>query len=1488
MRPRNKWSKILKRVLITCLAINVCTGNSLTVLAQSNVMIPIVGQLVTDSNTDQEPIVEKEDKPEPATPGNADKEDKLEPATPGDADREDELEEPIFPEEELPFEDWEEFFLEDLEWDLESAVDGRTVHTIETMLWNYGYPSFANPYYSKKVTARCGDTIRFIVHEYKNDKNTDDTPMGDSRLTIKSRYIYNGRSGGNWVTLCNVSGRAPGSSSVVVRDSSAGTWYASYSYSKDANDGYEEGIKRCGIIRIEVSGHNYDYQVTTVTEPTCTAAGKRQKSCVCGLSEEEVIPALGHQTPADYNTSANNGTYFKDCSRCGTRLETKQNPYTIKFHGNSGTGSVSDMKMTYGTAAQLPSSGFSRIGYILKGFNSQADGKGTSYPLGQTVKNLTPLYNGMVTLYAMWEAVPYTAVFNPNSGTGGGKVTKGYEQKLGTLPSAKKTGHQFLGWYTQKNGGIQVTEHSLMPLNGATYYAHWKVNQYRISWDTHGGSKVELWNRDYGTKLGKLPKTDRPGYTFEGWYTSDEADGKLISEETMVPLDGATYHAHWDAIAYPIRWDSCGGNRIEAWSRDYETELGKLPEPKRIGYTFAGWYTSKTDGKQISEKTTVPLNGATYYANWKAISYPIVWNSHGGSEVEAWERDYETKLGKLPETNRPGYTFEGWYTSEEADGKQISEETMVPLDGAMYHARWNAISYPIVWDSHGGSGVEAWERDYETKLGKLPKTDRPGYTFEGWYTSEEADGKQISEETTVPLDGATYHARWKAVSYPIRWNSCGGSEVEAWNRDYETELGKLPEPERIGYTFIGWYTSKADGKQISEKTTVPLNGATYYARWKAVSYPIVWDSHGGSEVEAWKRDYETKLGKLPKTDRPGYTFEGWYTSEEADGEQISEETTVPLDGATYHARWKAISYPIVWDSHGGSEVEAWERDYETKLGKLPETDRPGYTFEGWYTSEEADGKQISEETTVPLDGATYHAHWKAVSYPIKWNSCGGSEVETWERDYETKLGKLPETDRPGYTFEGWYTSEEADGKQISEETTVPLDGATYYAHWKAISYPIVWNSHKGSEVEAWERDYETKLGKLPETDRPGYTFEGWYTSEEADGKQISGETTVPLDGATYHARWKVISYPIVWDSHGGSEVETWERDYETKLGKLPETDRPGYTFEGWYTLEEADGELVSEETIVPLDGVTYHAHWKAVSYPISWDSCGGSGVETWERDYETELGKLPESERTGYILEGWKTATSSDAAFISEKTTVPLDGAIYYASWKAKEYPIFWDSMGGILNVKWTRPYETELGELPVPMRYGYKFGGWYADQEFHIPVTEQDRVPLNGATFYAKWIKKSTESEGSFTNKVKPVPGGEALISLVPAFTKTPVLDLGRKEGEKGISSSSEHLRKMNNDMGEKDGTETPDKSSQETGLTEERKEKENASGKIATQEKVKESGMENSFFDWLQNLVTRVISILISIAVVLWIWLFFWRWRKEEEESEEKRENQ
>lgn len=67
----------------------------------------------------------------------------------------------------------------------------------------------------------------------------------------------------------------------------------------------------------------------------------------------------------------------------------------------------------------------------------------------------------------------YTIYFNGNGGAASvASMTTGANGKLTSLPEATRTNYTFSGWYTEINGGTQITENTVFDKD-ATVYAHW-------------------------------------------------------------------------------------------------------------------------------------------------------------------------------------------------------------------------------------------------------------------------------------------------------------------------------------------------------------------------------------------------------------------------------------------------------------------------------------------------------------------------------------------------------------------------------------------------------------------------------------------------------------------------------------------------------------------------------------------------------------------------------------------------------------------------------------------------------------------------------------------------------------------------------------------------------------------------------------------------------------------------------------------------------
>lgn len=280
------------------------------------------------------------------------------------------------------------------------------------------------------------------------------------------------------------------------------------------------------------------------------------------------------------------------------------NIYTISYDANGGSGSMSNTTNTYDTAKNLTANSFNRNNYGFSGWNTAADGSGTSFSNGQNVINLTAINNATVVLYAQWSPLQYYISYNGNGATGGSMVASTHSfdtPKALTLNGFTKTGYTFAGWATSSDGAVVYSNSqsvvNLTAVSGETItlYAKWTPISYNIQYNANGGT---------GTTVGSTHIYDSPsaltingfirtGYTFAGWSTS--ADGSVVfsnshSVANLTAVDGTTVtlYANWTANSYIIIFDANGGVggmvRTVAFG-----EMPIAPVVTRTNYLFTGW-----------------------------------------------------------------------------------------------------------------------------------------------------------------------------------------------------------------------------------------------------------------------------------------------------------------------------------------------------------------------------------------------------------------------------------------------------------------------------------------------------------------------------------------------------------------------------------------------------------------------------------------------------------------------------------------------------------------------------------------------------------------------------------------------------------------------------------------------------------------------------------------------------------------------------------
>ena len=239
--------------------------------------------------------------------------------------------------------------------------------------------------------------------------------------------------------------------------------------------------------------------------------------------------------------------------------------YTVTYNGNNNTsGSVPVDNGNYLPGAYVTVPGNTgnlvRSGYLFNGWNTAANGSGTTYNSGQQFS----MGASNITLYALWTSVSiYTVTYNSNGSSSGTVPIDGNTYSngqtvtvLGNTGNLVKTGYIFGGWNTAANGSgtayINGQTFS-MGLANVTLYAIWDSYTYTVSFNSQGGTLENSINvTSPSTATGALPAAPvLAGCTFTGWYTSQYGGGTVFTASSLVTAN-ITVYAAWQIDLAPI------------------------------------------------------------------------------------------------------------------------------------------------------------------------------------------------------------------------------------------------------------------------------------------------------------------------------------------------------------------------------------------------------------------------------------------------------------------------------------------------------------------------------------------------------------------------------------------------------------------------------------------------------------------------------------------------------------------------------------------------------------------------------------------------------------------------------------------------------------------------------------------------------------------------------------------------------------------------
>ncbi|MBR6550262.1 MAG: InlB B-repeat-containing protein [Paludibacteraceae bacterium] len=977
--------------------------------------------------------------------------------------------------------------------------------------------------------------------------------------------------------------------------------------------------------------------------------------------------------------------------------------------------------------------------------------------------------------------------FKANGGTGS-DYTQTVKYNTSTALTANKftrTGYSFNGWKTAANSGTSYANQASVKFTAnTTLYAQWTANQYTITYKDQGGSNFSgshasgyPTKHTYGTAT-TLSTATKTGYTFDGWFTTQDCTGSAITSLGATAYTAAiTLYAKWTANKYTVTLDNqsattAGTASVQA---TYGSAMPSATMPQKTGYTFGGYYTAINGGgtkyynaNGSSAKNWDKTAAAILYAQWTAKDITINWDANGGSVTPTSSTyTYDGDAITLPTPSYAGHRFLGWFTAADG-GTQITDvgTTNKPYTTVTYYAHWEvSIVEHTVTFAVGTESTEYGTLTAATNSGNITSgsnviegtsvtfTAKPntGYVVEGWYTNATCtEGKHDAGSatyTTTVNDALNVYVKFVEKKWSVAFAASTGGTVTTPSSTPQT-VGEvtgisIAATPATGYTFKQWTITSGAGSFTSEATTnsntfKPTNNSTVTASFNETmstlttsnkydvgnpEYAIPTKSVNSIGVATTATVTATAAGN-------GYTFTGWTLTN-------CTRTDGGADDAT------SITVRSNGDGKAATVVANYAEDLTTSWvlkGSFVDDFATAYKFV------KKSGESTGKVAYVSLDLADSKAYRFKVVNGSTWYGNNNSDEQYWIKataenwDFYSDAGDchMKSSVAGTYTF------------KIDFSGTNPKVSVQFPTAYK-ITYGV--GTNKGTDKVTTTPSITSGSLVLASTSitfskgdtKTGYTWKNWNNKNDGTGTVLgTGDTYVSSNreaDITVYACYDLVTYNITYNTNGGTNPNNAQTSYNvtTATFNLPTPTKTGYTFAGWYDNAGLTGNKITQIAKGSTGHQEFWAKWTPNTYNITYKDQGGSDFSGTHADghptthtYGIET-TLKTASKTGYTFDGWHTDAACTQNVTSLNATAYTAAITLYAKWKALSFELTWDPNGGTI----TTPGSPEGGEVeagtplkaPTVTKEHYDNTGWNPE----VPAV----MPGEDVTYIAQWTPK-------------------------------------------------------------------------------------------------------------------------------------------------------
>lgn len=1004
--------------------------------------------------------------------------------------------------------------------------------------------------------------------------------------------------------------------------------------------------------------------------------------------------------------------------------------HTIRYDANGGYGAPGNQTKTMGVDLWLSSTTPSRSQYVFKGWNTQANGSGTSYSPGQ---QFYP--DADTTLYAQWEEdtsyqyLDVNGVLDGNQANntdGMGKFDVYINGQLVSDPSGSidfyhkyKVGSKYEIKNIRPNSGISY-DHASPGLSG-TITGYTSINLYfntgyTLSIDPSGGtykgsSGVTTVNHLSPGATITVDSPTRPGYKFGGYEKSNESYQSYASNTGWTTSHGenvGTYSRSYNgSITYNEAPDGGYYRTNHVW-RGIDSATDNYNCISFPTYTAQAGHTYKISGEVwISERPSGGSFALNFYHgdssnDWKHCMWGISEGRTGKWVKFSIERTFDTTTNdarfEIWTSNLKGLTgnisfwLQGLKITDETTGNDVSMTKIAMGDSDIkLTARWIPLHSTLSYDAQGGS------------LGSVKSTDNP-------------NNYKIVDNGAYFIQSGLNTSRYLHQRTNGQLNLNNATDVLTWNGYSSDSKQTLWTFERYKNTPYYYIINNFNGKALNLSGDGP-------------------DDLSGKPVELWKqcdannKDNSDFLWYFKDTGDGYVNIYNKMTNkalditngEDADGVVLQQYTP----NGTASQKFKLVN---------NSQVYFPTREKYTDSNVYINSATPvkkGCKFLGWNTKEDGSGKtyQPGDLYNVNQDGGnvTLYAQWEKEKYTatVKLNggSYNGSTKDFTISKYPGEEISIGAPTRSKHNFTGYkLTMDNNDGDAPTSVTQsasgfkgiMQMGNFTLNAQWTPWKHTVRYDANAKNDTSV--KGIPASQSKTANVDitlssdvptRNGYTFLGWNTQADGNGTAYATGATYTHDQdggtVTLYAKWTPWKHVLHYNknvptSSTSQTVSNMPVDQTKTFGQLMTISnlvptRKGYTFAGWYTQSNGTGTKYDPGSNYAADQnggtVNLYAKWTPWTYNIKYDqnvkSTSSSKTVTDMPNAQTKTQEIDVTlssmtpKRNGYIFAGWSTSANGSVEYKpGSRFTKDLDsnGAsiTLYAVWTPWKHTIHYNS----------------------------------------------------------------------------------------------------------------------------------------------------------------------------------------------------------------------